>query len=62
MQSAASASDASSWCGDVVGVWAWRDWVGRHVDIVGAAATVSQLSCVGDVRHLAWPSLLVLSQ
>ena len=33
----------------------------EHVDIVGAAEGVSQLSCVGDVRHLAFPCKLVLS-
>ena len=45
-----------------MGVGAWCGWGGEHVDIVGAAEEVSQLSCVGDVRHLAFPSELVLSQ
>ena len=57
----ASASDAPSWCGDVVGVWAWRGWGGRHVIVIGAADRVSQFSSVFDVRQLAFPSGLVLS-
>ena len=44
-----------------MGVGAWGGWGGEHVDIIGAADKVSQLSYVGDVRHLAFPSELVLS-
>ena len=61
----ASAHDDSSCSGssgNAMGIRAWRNWGWSHVNIVGAADRVSQLSCVGDVSHAAFPSLLVLSQ
>ena len=40
----------------------WVEWLGRgHVDIVGAAEGEIHLSCIGDVRPLAFPSELMLS-
>ena len=36
--------------------------LGCMVDILGAAERVSQLSCVDDVSHAAFSSLLVLSR
>ena len=53
---------ASSWCGDDVRIEPWSGWVGLHVDILRAADRVSQLSCVDDVSHVAFTSLLVLSR
>ena len=59
---AASATDASSWCGDVMRVGTWCGWVRLHVDIIGAADRVSQLSYIDDVSHFACPQFVGTEQ